>query len=58
MFIWHISEGVHPYLLKCCRGTRSFVGMLKGYMVRKRLGTPGLGGPWTSTFKIAMGNLA
>jgi len=40
MFICQNSEGVHPYLLKCCRGTCSFVGMLKGYMVRKRLGTP------------------
>ena len=28
-----------PCLLKCCRGTCSFVGMLKGHMVRKRLGT-------------------
>jgi len=42
MFIWQISEGVHPYLLKCSRGTCSFVGMLKGYMVRKRLGIPAL----------------
>ena len=41
MFICQNSEGVHPYLLKCCRGTCSFAGMLKGYMVRKRLGTPG-----------------
>jgi len=40
MFICQNSEGVHPYLLKCCRGTCSFVGMLNGYMVRKRLGTP------------------
>jgi len=40
MFICQNSEEVHPYLLKCCRGTCSFVGMLKGYMVRKRLGTP------------------
>ena len=39
MFICENSEGVHPYLLKCCRGTCSFVRMLKGYMVRKRLGT-------------------
>jgi len=42
MFIFQKSEGVHPYLLKCCRGTCSFVAMLKGYMVRKRLGTPAL----------------
>ena len=42
MFICQNSEGVHPYLLKCCRGTCTFVGMLKGYMVRKRLGTPEL----------------
>jgi len=42
MFICQNSEGVHPYLLKCCRGTCSFVGMLKGYMVRKRFGTPAL----------------
>jgi len=40
MFIRQNSEGVHPYLLKCCGGTCSFVGMLRGYMVRKRLGTP------------------
>jgi len=40
MFMCQNSEGVHPYLLKCCRGTCSFVGMLKGYMVRKKLGTP------------------
>ena len=45
MFICQNSEGVHPYLLKCCRGTRSFDGMLKGYMVRKRLGTPALDEP-------------
>jgi len=42
MFICQNSEGVHPYLLKCCGGTCSFVGMLKGYIVRKRLWTPGL----------------
>jgi len=42
MFICQNSEGVHPYLLKCRGGTCSFVGMLKGYIVRKRLGTPGL----------------
>jgi len=40
MFICQNSEGVRPYLLKCCRGTWSFAGMLKGYRVRKRLGTP------------------
>jgi len=39
MFIYQKSEGFHPYLLECCRGTCWFVGMLKGYMVRKRLGT-------------------
>jgi len=42
MFICQNSEGVHAYLLKCCRGTSSFVGMLKGFMVRERLGTPEL----------------
>jgi len=42
MFIWQNSEGVLPYLLKRCGGTCSFVGMLKGYIVRKRLGTPAL----------------
>ena len=42
MFICRNSEGVHAYLLKCCRGTCSSVGMLKGYMVKERLGTPGL----------------
>ena len=40
MFICRNSEGVHVYLLKCCRGTFSSVGMLKGYMVRERLETP------------------
>jgi len=30
MFICQNSEGVHAYLLKCCRGTCSIVGMLKG----------------------------
>ena len=40
MFIVRNSEGVHAYLLKCFRGTCSSVGMLKGYMVRERLGTP------------------
>jgi len=42
MFICQNSEGVHPYLLKSCSGTCSFVGMLKGYTARKRLETPGL----------------
>jgi len=42
MFICQNCEGVHPYLLKCCGGTCSFVGMLKGYIIRKRLGTPGV----------------
>ena len=40
MFLCRNPEGVHAYLLKCCRGTCSSVGMLKGYMVRERLGTP------------------
>jgi len=44
MFICQNSEGVHPYLLKWCRGTNSFAGMRKGYNVRKKLGTPGLKG--------------
>jgi len=43
MFTCQKSEGVHSYLLTCCRGTCSFVGMLKGYMERKRLGTPASG---------------
>jgi len=42
MCICQNSERVHPYLLKCCGDTCSFVGMLKGYIVRKRLGTPDL----------------
>jgi len=42
VFICQNSEGVHPYLWKRCGGTCSFVGMLKGYIVRKRLGTPDL----------------
>jgi len=36
------AEGVHAHLWKCWRGTCLPIGMLKGYMVRKRLGTPGL----------------
>jgi len=44
MFVIQKSEGGNPKLLKCCRGTCSFVGMLKGYMVRKRLGTPAVAG--------------
>jgi len=42
MFICQNDEGVHAYLVKYCRGTYSSVGMLKGYMVRERLGTPGI----------------
>jgi len=42
MFICQKCEGVNPYLLRCCRGACSFVEMLKGCMVRKRLGTPEL----------------
>ena len=45
MFICQNSEGVHAYLLKWRRGTCSFVRMLKGYMVRERLGTCGLAQP-------------
>jgi len=41
MFICQNSEAVHAYLLKCCRGTYSFVRMLIGYVVRGRLGTRG-----------------
>jgi len=39
MSICRYFEGAHAYLLKWCRGTCSSVGMLKGYMVRERLGT-------------------
>jgi len=42
MLICLNAEGVHVYLLRCWRGTCSSVGMLKGYMVGERLGTPGL----------------
>ena len=42
MFACQNSEGVHPYLLKRCGDTCLFVGMLKGYNVRKNLGTPAL----------------
>jgi len=42
MFIVRNSEGVHAYLLESFRGTCSSVGMLKGYVVRERLGTPAL----------------
>jgi len=38
MFICRNDEGVRAYLLKCWRGTYSFVGILKGYFVRERLG--------------------
>jgi len=38
MYICRNSEGVHAYLLKCCRGTCSSVGM-----VRERWGAPELG---------------
>ena len=40
MLICWNAEGVHAYLLKCWRGTCSSFGMLKGYMVKERLGTP------------------
>jgi len=30
MFICQISAGVHPNLLKCCRGTCLFVGRWRG----------------------------
>jgi len=43
MFICRNAEGVHAYLLKCWRDTCWSAGMLKGYMVRERLGTPVLG---------------
>jgi len=42
MSICENAEGIHTSLLKCWRRTWSSVGMLKGYMVRARLGTPGL----------------
>jgi len=42
MFIRRNAEGVHAYLSKCWRGTYASVGMLNGYMVRERLGTPRL----------------
>ena len=41
---------VHAYLLKFWRGTCSSVGMLKGYMVRERLGTPVAEGSWNMVF--------
>jgi len=40
MFICRNSEGIHGNLLKSCKGTCSSVGLLKGYMVRERLGNP------------------
>jgi len=45
MFICRNAEGLHTYLLKCYRGTFSSVGMLKGYMVKERLGAPDLALP-------------
>jgi len=42
IFICQHAEGIHAYLLKCWRGTCSPLKMLKEYMVRERLGTPGL----------------
>jgi len=53
MFICQNHEGVHAYLVKCWRATYSSVGMLKGYMVRERLGTPGLEHQVTSLDKIS-----
>jgi len=43
MFICRNAEGVHAHLSKCLNGTCSSGGMLKGYMVIERLGTPVLG---------------
>jgi len=40
MYVCQNAEGVHTYLLKWGRGTCSSFRMLKGYMVRERLGTP------------------
>jgi len=42
MFICPNTEGVHAYLSKRWRGICSSVGMLKGYLVKERLGTPAL----------------
>ena len=42
MFICRNAEGVHAYVSKCWKGTLSYVGMLNGYTVKKRLGTPGV----------------
>ena len=42
---------VHIHLLICWRGTCYFAEMLKGHMVRERLGTPGVMSP--VTFKIS-----
>jgi len=52
MFICRNAEVVHAYLLKCCRGTFSSFGMLKGYMVRERLGTPVLDGTITCLIQL------
>jgi len=41
MIICQNDEGVHAHLSKCLWGTCSSVRMLKEYMVRNRLGTPG-----------------
>jgi len=38
MFICRNAEEVHAYLLKCCRGTFSSFGILKGYIVRESFG--------------------
>ena len=57
LICWN-AIGVHGHLSECCRGTWSFVGMLKGYMVRKRLGTPALAqsaeelGRWYGNWKL------
>jgi len=42
MLIFPNTEGVHAHLSKCWRGTCLSVGILKGCMVRERLGTPAL----------------
>ena len=42
MLICRNAEGVHAYLSKCWKSNCSSVLMLRGYMVRKSLGTPAL----------------
>jgi len=46
---------VSLFVIRNFSGTCSSVEMLKGYMVRERLGNPALGGPWTTSGSLSRG---